>query len=89
MQQLRETKQLAWSEIEHGVTWASVGTAGKEKIRLMAEQMPDGSWRWTTWRSSRPDELQSGSVSTLGAACVAAEDAAATMAHHDRGSSRR
>jgi hypothetical protein len=84
VQQLRKIVHPAWSEIEDGVTWASAGTQGSGRIRLMTEQMPDGSWTWTAWRAIRPGEFQSGSVLTQDAACAAAEGAAAGMANHDR-----
>ena len=80
MEQPTKTKLPVWSKIEDGVTWATAGTPGKGRIRLMAERLSDGSWGWTTWRAIRPGEYQSGSLWTQEAACAAAEHAASEMA---------
>ncbi len=69
------TMHRAWSENEDGGTWATAGMAGTGQIRLMAERMPDGTWKWTTWRGIRFGEFRSCSAWTQEAAYAAVERA--------------
>jgi len=68
--------RLVWYRTDTMSYWATGCAEVGGQVRVVVEELPDGTWDWTAWCAGQPFKCRSG-VNTTSAAAIAAATAAA------------